>query len=301
VGADALRLVVADVDAYARWARETLPNALVLIHTVTDVDAPVGTDSKGDDNGRPNAEGWARIAPFIHGWLIQNGPYETAPSANPPLAREFCAQFKADGDGAELHSVAWHFKGAGGWTRDSAWGRTGVPILLYAAEHTAYSSFWQNLPERPRGRGEIWRCRAAPTGISMAGRWTCRGADDPRRGTAARGRAARDMAAGRPPPVTAGTRAWCGRARRDANVCAAGNRRPDRRGARTMKQNHWMTLAILLAGLGGMLSGLDHWSDAVHPPFVAGLLIVISSVLKAMYEDKPRAADSPVVNINGGR
>jgi hypothetical protein len=139
--------------AYARWARETLPNALVLIHTVTDVDAPVGTDAKGDDNGRPNAEGWARIAPFIHGWLIQNGPYETAPSANPPLAREFCAQFKADGDGAELHSVAWHFKGAGGWTRDSAWGK-GVPILLYAAEHTAYSSFWQNLPEassRPWG------------------------------------------------------------------------------------------------------------------------------------------------------
>jgi hypothetical protein len=138
---------------YAKWARQTLPNALVLIHTVTDVDAPVGTDSRGDDNGRPNAEGWARIAPYIHGWLIQNGPYETAPSANPSLAREFCAQFKADGDGAELHSVAWHFKGAGGWTRDSAWGR-GVPILLYAAEHTAYESFWKNLPEaasRPWG------------------------------------------------------------------------------------------------------------------------------------------------------
>jgi hypothetical protein len=132
--------------AYARWARETLPNALVLIHTVTDVDAPVGTDSKGDDNGRPNAEGWARIAPFIHGWLIQNGPYETAPSGDPTLAREFGAQFKADGDGAELHSVAWHFKGAGGWTRDSAWG-AGIPILLYNAENTAYESYWRNLPE----------------------------------------------------------------------------------------------------------------------------------------------------------
>jgi hypothetical protein len=38
-----------------RSGPSTLPNALSLLHTVTDVDAPVGTDARCDDNGKPNA------------------------------------------------------------------------------------------------------------------------------------------------------------------------------------------------------------------------------------------------------
>ena len=137
--------------AFAQWARQTLPNALVLIHTVSDADAPVGTDWRCNDDDRPwnptgNARGWKRIAPFIHGWLIQNGPYEVSPDADRALARRFAAQFKVDADGADQHSIAWHFKDAGGWPRDSAWG-SGMPILLYAAEQTAYASYWKNFPE----------------------------------------------------------------------------------------------------------------------------------------------------------
>jgi hypothetical protein len=130
--------------AFAQWARETLPHALVLIHTVADADGPAGRDARCRDDS--DAAAWARVAPFIHGWLIQNGPYGTTPSADPRLARNFAAQFAADGPGAEQHSIAWHFKGPGGWTRDSAWGR-GIPILLYAAEQTAYNSYWKNFPE----------------------------------------------------------------------------------------------------------------------------------------------------------
>jgi len=143
--------------AFAEWGRQTLPNALVLIHTVSEADAPAGADGRCDDNRNTNPTGnagaWARVAPRIHGWLIQNGPYHTAPDGDPRLARNFAAQFAADGDGADRHSIAWHFKGPGGWTRDSAWGRD-IPILLYAAEHTAYASYWKNLPEassRPWG------------------------------------------------------------------------------------------------------------------------------------------------------
>lgn len=132
---------------FVSWARQTLPNAMVLIHTVNDVDAPVGTDERCDDNGRPNGEGWTRVvAAGLHGWLIQNGPYDVAPSANPSLAREFAAQFQPDGDGATFHSIGWHFThGIGGFPTTSVWGNT--PIKLYSGEVTAYTGYWNNLPE----------------------------------------------------------------------------------------------------------------------------------------------------------
>lgn len=112
--------------AFADWARQTLPNALVLIHTVADADAPSGSDARCRDASA--ADAWARVAPHIHGWLIQNGPFTTAPVGDSALARGFAAHFRANP------------------TRDSAWG-PGVPILLYAGEQTAYSSYWKDLPE----------------------------------------------------------------------------------------------------------------------------------------------------------
>lgn len=128
---------------YCQWARTILPNALVLIHTVSDVDAPVGVDARGNDNLNPNgnADGWARVCPYLHGWLIQNGPYETDPSADPQLAQNFGDQFRA----SVPHSLAWHFAGNAGWPTTSAWGNQ--RIRLYAAEQTSYEAFWFNLPE----------------------------------------------------------------------------------------------------------------------------------------------------------
>lgn len=150
--------------AFAQWARQTWPNALVLIHTVGDVDAPVGTDNLCDDNGHPNGEGWTRVAPFVHGWLIQNGQdggaYRTGPAAQPQLATNFAAQFQADGEGANQHSIAWHFvNGVAGWPTFSAWGNT--PILLYAGEQTSYTAFWQHITEPDR---EAWGnlCKQQP-------------------------------------------------------------------------------------------------------------------------------------------
>lgn len=132
---------------FAQWAREVLPKALMLIHTVNDVDAPVGTDARCNDNGKPNGDGWARIAPYVHGWLIQNGPYRESPSQNPTLAREFAAQFMSEGDGQMHHSAAWHFAhGILGWPKGSAWGPD-IPLRLYNAENTSYNAYWHNLPE----------------------------------------------------------------------------------------------------------------------------------------------------------
>lgn len=138
---------------YVRLARDALPHALDLIHTVSDVDAPVGTDALCNDddktwNPNGNGAGWERvISAGLHGWLIQNGPYEAGPTdpAWTFTATEFAAQFQPAGDGARYHGAAWHFAGNAGWPTSSAWG-PGIPICLYAAEHTAYSAYWANRP-----------------------------------------------------------------------------------------------------------------------------------------------------------
>ncbi len=155
-----------------RWS-EVMPKALWLIHTVTDTDAPTGD---GDDHGYDinqsaamlgmtpnevcdllhvargttslppsNGTAWAFCVPFLHGWLIQNGPYDKTPAQNPQLATNFGAQFMATGEGAQQHSIAWHFAGNAGWPTWSAWGAPRVK--LYNGECTAYNSYWKNLPQ----------------------------------------------------------------------------------------------------------------------------------------------------------
>lgn len=135
---------------YVALGRELFPNALHLIHTVSDVDAPVGTDALCNDddhvwNPGGNGAGWARvISAGLHGWLIQNGPYPGGPDGSRQTA-EFAAQFKVDGDGATYHGAAWHFAGNAGWPTFSAWGQN-TPICLYNAEATAYEAYWSNRP-----------------------------------------------------------------------------------------------------------------------------------------------------------
>lgn len=136
---------------YVSWARATWPNALVGIHTTADVDAPVGTDALCDDNGKPNGLGWQRVADAgLHVWLVQNGAYTTAPSADPTLAYNFGAQFSTGPDGAATHGAAWHFAGGiQSWPTNSGWG-PGVNILMINAEVTSYTAFWSHMPEAAR-------------------------------------------------------------------------------------------------------------------------------------------------------
>lgn len=132
---------------YFQWARDLNPDALICIHTVSDVDAPAGVDALWNDNNNPggNGDAWRNVIDNLHVWLIQNGPYDSGTYGH-PSQREFAAQFKADGDGQLFHSVAWHLKAGGaGWPTHSAWGNR--PIRLVNAECTAYESYWHNLPE----------------------------------------------------------------------------------------------------------------------------------------------------------
>lgn len=138
---------------FGAWARAVWPTALILLHTVADTDAPAGTDDRFNDddlkaNPTGNAGAWTRVAPYFHGWLIQNGPYTTAPTGNPQLAQNFGDQFRA----SVPHSIAWHFAGNAGWPVGSAWGPT-VRIKLYNAECTSFEAVWHNLSE---GASQDW-------------------------------------------------------------------------------------------------------------------------------------------------
>ena len=54
-----------------------------------------------------------------------------------------------------------------------------------------------------------------------------------------------------------------------------------------MKRHHYYTLSLLLGALALMIGGLDHWSDALKPQFVAGVVTAVAAVLKAMLQDSP--------------
>ncbi len=136
---------------YGKWIREIMPNALVYLHNAVKADgappdAPVGTDEHGDDStNKSNGEGWRRVAPYYHGWLVQSGPFEQ-PVGVDPGAREWAAMFNPGGDGATFHGVAWHFANAiDGWPRGSAWGDN-EPLHLVSGEQSAYWQYWKNQP-----------------------------------------------------------------------------------------------------------------------------------------------------------
>lgn len=131
-----------------QWARQVLPNALVLLHTVSDVDAPVGTDANGDDNGKDNALGWKRVAPYAHGWLTQTSTYERKDGKDDP-SKPNQTNFQNWLDlfnPAVYKSYKDRFtNGRAGWPTNSAWGNR--PLMVYAGEYLAYWTFWENAPK----------------------------------------------------------------------------------------------------------------------------------------------------------
>jgi hypothetical protein len=56
-----------------------------------------------------------------------------------------------------------------------------------------------------------------------------------------------------------------------------------------VKSKHIVTLAMAAGALGLMVGGLDHWADAIKPQFVAGVLVNVAAVVKAMYQGVPDA------------
>jgi hypothetical protein len=146
---------------FMKWGRETFPNAIVGIHTVCDVDAPVGTDSLGDDNNHlSNADAWRRITPYLHFWLTQSCTYERKDGVadngktnyqnwvdlfNPNIRGSYQDRFQ--------HGYA-------GWPTFSAWGNK--PMKVIAGEYLSYWVFWHGAsPAEARKWGDAALCAGA--------------------------------------------------------------------------------------------------------------------------------------------
>lgn len=133
----------AEFVARYQWARDVFPNALQYIHLAADFDAPGNNDDLTP--GLPTyigmAECWARVVPYLTGYLIQNGPYGLSPTDDPVLAANFGNQFRAGARGSLRDRFV---NGYAGWPTSSANGST---LDLIAAEETSYYAFWNNLPE----------------------------------------------------------------------------------------------------------------------------------------------------------
>ena len=154
---------------YCQWAREVLPDSLVFIHTVADVDAPVGTDALfNDDDPRQNPEGnaggWARVTPYIHGWLVQTAAFEDPNGhgdPNNPSKTNFDNWKDLWAKNVRGSYYDRFHNGYAGWPRGSAWGPN-VPILIIAAEYCSYWVYWQN---RSYEEGCTWGDAAMAVGV----------------------------------------------------------------------------------------------------------------------------------------
>lgn len=139
---------------WGKWGHDLLPNALVLIHTMHDLDAPGGGDARGDDNGKGNDTVWQRVAPHFHGWLIQLGGYVfLKDSAGNEIFDHNHTEFRARLEDFKRNlrdyfiDANQRFRhGAKGWPTGSLWGPN-TPIKLYLGEAAAFAAYMKNWPE----------------------------------------------------------------------------------------------------------------------------------------------------------
>jgi hypothetical protein len=60
-----------------------------------------------------------------------------------------------------------------------------------------------------------------------------------------------------------------------------------------LERHHLYTLGILVGAVAVNVASLKTWHEAISPQFIAGTLLSIAAVLKAMFQDSPN--DKPTV------
>lgn len=131
---------------YLSWVRDTFPNAVRGLHTVSDIEAPVGN---GDDTSQPgmsNGECWGRVTPLIHFWLHQSNalfnPTHVDPNGD---GRTDEAHWYDLWDKNNVHSLIRRFgSGTAGWPTFSA---NGGPMKVIAGEYLSFKVYWENWSE----------------------------------------------------------------------------------------------------------------------------------------------------------
>lgn len=129
---------------YLSWEAETFPNAVRGLHTISDIEAPVGN---GDDTSKPgmsNGECWARVVKYIHFWLHQSNALFT-PDHVADNGKTDGENWLALWDRNNPYSFVTRFtKGTAGWPTVAA---DGNPLCVVPGEYRSYITWWQNAPE----------------------------------------------------------------------------------------------------------------------------------------------------------
>ncbi len=130
------------------WGHKVFPHAFHGIHMVCDSDAAGNNDdfTPGSPGYIGFAQSWINLAPFLHGWFVQNCGYVNGGSAvpTPEFVRNFTSQFNhAAGSGSLIDRFA---HGYAGWPTFSAFGPD-KRILVFAAEFAAFADYWYDWPE----------------------------------------------------------------------------------------------------------------------------------------------------------
>lgn len=130
--------------AYLSWLRDVFPNAKRGLHTIADIEAPVGN---GDDTSRPgmsNGECWGRVTPLIHFWLHQSAALFT-PNHMADNGQTDGANWLALWDKTNPYSFISRFgRGVAGWPTSSA---NGGPLCVTPGEYASFITWWQNQAE----------------------------------------------------------------------------------------------------------------------------------------------------------
>lgn len=137
--------------AWGQWGRDVFPNALCILHTVSDLDAPGNNDdfTPGSATFIGFAKAWHLVAPYYHQWHAQYGPFEGPPSAQPDIANEvrklFPSRFKT---------------GYAGWPTFSAFGNE--PMDHIFGEYCSFTVWHDRTTEADaRAWGDIAKAAGA--------------------------------------------------------------------------------------------------------------------------------------------
>lgn len=137
---------------YLSWLRDTFPNAVRVLHTISDIEAPVGN---GDDTSKPgmsNGESWGRVTPLIHAWFHQSNALFTSSHVDPTGdGRTDEAHWFDLFDAARSSSLVSRFsKGVAGWPTTSANPPdvNGGHLCVVAGEYMSFRVYWDNWAEQ---------------------------------------------------------------------------------------------------------------------------------------------------------
>lgn len=147
---------------YGAWLKSVFPNAVRVLHTIADIEVPVGAGDEldtahchglGPDRCLTGGQAWTRVAPFFDVWFEQSSalfePDHVADNGAP--------------DGQNWLHLLWDQSNPGSLVRRFRDGSNGYPtsILPVPAEYKSYLVWWRGETEDEARR---WGDRAVAVG-----------------------------------------------------------------------------------------------------------------------------------------